>query len=421
MITDNEIQVPSEEEAMEVQEDTFANIVKSMESSTVTRPHFNLSAVRNANNNNNKATLNTSQANTRNRSAEIPPIVVEDAGNRQKIWNDVCQITDKVTFYPINSNRYRICVTDNLENYQKVLDIVKGAGLKGNTYTPKDIKPISLLVRNLEFVEGLDEEKIKTEYNNCGVSVQKAVQWSTRMMASKKKYFWLLQFHPKTDLTKLKEKLLLFNVAVRYEKPTNKLKIMQCSHCKHFEHAKSSCFNDFRCIKCPDKHEPGQCQLPDTSKPYCCNCKKVDHPANSPNCPAYLKLLSRRKIGTDTPVQQHQNVAKDRDGFTVVGKNGKGLSMPSTSAQSTNQNQVSTSLRYNRFNPNEVNASPMVPAKNPHVKHVYPQQKQQQQQSKSNQPDSLQRRFDALEERIDKLVDAVDALIYGFNSLSNNG
>lgn len=87
-------------------------------------------------------------------------IFFDDNDNRQQIWADVKQITDKVTISPINTKRYRICVTDNLENYRKVLDYVESAGLKGNTYTPKEHKPISLLVRNLEYVADLDEEKI---------------------------------------------------------------------------------------------------------------------------------------------------------------------------------------------------------------------------------------------------------------------
>lgn len=252
------------------------------------------SEVRKSNNNTSECRRSTVKRN------EIPPIVVEDNGNRQGIWKEVLKITDKVSFCPINSKRYKIIVMDNLENHSKVLAYVKGAGMKGNTYTPKDEKPITLLVRNLEYVDAINEETIKNEYKNSGVNVLKAVKWSTKTMASKDKFFWLLQFHSKTDITKLNEKNLILNVVVRYEKPMSKLRIMQCRNCKRFEHAKSSCFNDFRCIKCPDKHDPGKCELPDASKPYCCNCETLGHPANSPNCPVYFWLLSGRKTGTNS-------------------------------------------------------------------------------------------------------------------------
>lgn len=196
VITDNGLQLPAEDEPMEIQEESFSSIEKKIQPIFELRPRIprvNLSeVVFNNNNNNGNNSGNVSANNTRNRSADIPPIVVEDDGNRSKIWEDVRKITDKVTFSPINSKRYRICVTDNLENYQKVLDLVKVAGLKGNTYTPKEQKPISLIVRNLEYIDGLNEAAIKAEYSKWGVVVMKAVQWSTKMMASKNKFFWLV-------------------------------------------------------------------------------------------------------------------------------------------------------------------------------------------------------------------------------------
>lgn len=302
-----------------------------------------------------------------NRNAVIPPIIVEDMENRQQIWNAVLNITDKVSFCPINSKRYRICVNDNLENYTKVLQYVKGVGLKGNTYTPKDAKPISLLVRNLEYVDALDEEAIKAEYRKSGCEVIKAVKWSTKAMASKNKFFWLVQFQSKTDMAKLNEKNLILNVVVRYEKPLSRLEIMQCRNCKRFEHAKSSCFNDFRCIKCPTKHEPGKCELPDASKPYCCNCEKDGHPANSPNCPVYIGLLNRRKIGTGRQPSYRQ--LSSNDSFSLIGRKGKIVkattseSVPESASeivteqtiQQTNVPKQSASGTIKKVRPNESN------------------------------------------------------------------
>lgn len=406
-IVDNGIELPGDEEPMDIQEETFASMVKSTQPGAVVirQPTIDLSEVRWNKNNNNTQRISQLNANTRNRSALIPPIVVEDNENRKQIWEAVKKITDKVTFSPINSKRYRICVTDNLENYQKVLELVKSAGLKGNTYTPKEFKPISLLVRNLEYVD-VDETKIKEEFAKIGVVVLKAVQWSTKMMASKNKFFWLVQFHPKTDLAKLKEKRLMMNVAVRYEPPTNKLKIMQCGNCKHFEHAKSSCFNEFRCIKCPEKHEPGACELPESSKPYCCNCMKYDHAANSPNCPVYVRLLNRRKIGNDAQTQQQKNVKRDNDGFTVVGKNGRAATIPFLSAEEAKNWQVSPSLRYKRFDPNETNVSLMAAANNPHIKRTYPQQKQQQIPNSTKQ----QQQIEALDNKVESILAMLDSL-----------
>lgn len=200
----------------------------------------------------------------------------------------------------------------------------------------------------------------------------------------------------------------MLNVAVRYEKATNKLKIMQCNNCKHFEHAKSSCFNDFRCIKCPEKHEPGQCQLPESSKAYCCNCSKFDHPANSPNCPVYIRLLIRRNVNNATQTQTQTNVVnKSNDGFVTVGKNGKAAKTQSNSSQNANEHQVSAALRHKRFDPNEANVSLMAPANNPHTKRTYPQQVQQRAQSN-------------LEHRVEELSNNVNTLLMFMNDFFRN-
>lgn len=278
------------------------------------------------------------------RNSAIPPIIVEDEGNRKEIWNEVKKITDKITFIPINSKRYRICVTDSLENYNKILNYIKNSGAKGNTYTPKDLKPISLIVRNLEYVDSLDEQTIKDEYAKFGFTVQKAVHWSTKRMANNNKFFWFIQFNPNTDMTKLKNKTLIFNVSVRYEKPMNKLEIMQCRKCKRFEHAQSSCFNEYRCIKCPHTHERGKCELPDASKPFCCNCGRDGHPANSPNCPIYLNLVQRRKGNNN---QRQTTTNKDENGYITVGRNGKPIAQTKPVTQTSQPFPIPSSQRMN--------------------------------------------------------------------------
>lgn len=268
---------------------TVANVVKN--------------AMLNTNQNNNNNNGNVTSKST-NRNSKIPPIVVDDNGKRQEIVSDLLKITNKITFSPINANKFRISVTDNLDNYGKVLEYLKAKNMNGNTYTPKELKPITLLVRNLEFNTGIDEKVIETEYKNAGFTIKKIVKWSTKAMAEKNRYFWLVQFDPNTDMSKLNEKRLICNVAVRYEKPTSKLELMQCRNCKLFQHSHTSCFRPFRCIKCPNDHEQGKCELPSSSKPHCVNCKG-DHPANAPICPYYLRLLERVKGGKS---ETNQNV-----------------------------------------------------------------------------------------------------------------
>lgn len=312
------IEIPniSEDDEMIIDQNTSNTNTKRKTTTTTTRNSLSYAS---------KVSQSLVQKNNANRSrnTKIPPIIVEDNGKRESVWKDLLNITKFITFNPINAKKYRVCVTDNIENYNKVLTYIKANGLKGNTYMPSETKPISLLIRNLEYNTDIDEIIIKKEYKNMGFDVIKASHWSTSTMARNNKFFWIVQFNPLTDLNQLAKSRLICNISVRYEKPLNKLEIVQCRNCKKFQHSHTSCFNDFRCIKCPNKHEPGKCEYPSTSKAYCCNCDKIGHPANSPSCDYYLMILARKK-GQKEPIGKGQTVKPNQQGgFTKVGKNNK--------------------------------------------------------------------------------------------------
>ncbi|GFW80510.1 hypothetical protein TNCV_2416121 [Trichonephila clavipes] len=59
--------------------------------------------------------------------------------------------------------------------------------------------------------------------------------------------------------------------------------LRQCSTCYSFTHSSRFCSSDVRCINCGGSHS-GQC----TNSSNCTNYKGV-HPANSPNCPTFIK------------------------------------------------------------------------------------------------------------------------------------
>ncbi|GFT36861.1 hypothetical protein TNCV_174641 [Trichonephila clavipes] len=56
-----------------------------------------------------------------------------------------------------------------------------------------------------------------------------------------------------------------------------------CDNCYSLTHSSRFCSSDVRCINCGGSHS-GQC----TNSSNCTNCKG-DHPANSPNCPTFIK------------------------------------------------------------------------------------------------------------------------------------
>lgn len=76
---------------------------------------------------------------------------------------------------------------------------------------------------------------------------------------------------------------------------------IQCKNCQHFGHIARNCSRRFRCVKCLDIHNPGDCPtdvlpLQDNNrrKPTCVNCGK-EHPANYRGCQAHIDLIKQKQ------------------------------------------------------------------------------------------------------------------------------
>lgn len=70
----------------------------------------------------------------------------------------------------------------------------------------------------------------------------------------------------------------------------------QCKRCQRFGHAAVNCKLAFRCIKCKESHEPGNCTRisPEAEgEPSCVNCGLSGHPANSRSCTVFKKYIDR--------------------------------------------------------------------------------------------------------------------------------
>lgn len=94
---------------------------------------------------------------------------------------------------------------------------------------------------------------------------------------------------------------------VRWETP-QKSDVTQCYRCQRFNHTSKLCRMPFRCVKCKESHEPGNCKNLKfvngiLMKAYCVNCGIHDHPANFRKCPHYIyavETMKRRKAAQAT-------------------------------------------------------------------------------------------------------------------------
>lgn len=82
---------------------------------------------------------------------------------------------------------------------------------------------------------------------------------------------------------------------------------MPCRRCKIWGHAASGCGHQYRCIKCTEKHEPGQCARTNRNEgePKCVNCNGP-HVASSPDCEAYKNYMKNNQRRRQAPIHRQR-------------------------------------------------------------------------------------------------------------------
>lgn len=99
-----------------------------------------------------------------------------------------------------------------------------------------------------------------------------------------------------SEITHIKE---LNRQIIKWEKPKKRDRDPQCRRCGTScpWHISRNCNCPYRCVKCDQKHLPGECQrtATDSSEPYCVNCGKLGHPANWRGCPSYKAYVAARR------------------------------------------------------------------------------------------------------------------------------
>lgn len=112
---------------------------------------------------------------------------------------------------------------------------------------------------------------------------------------------------PSTNINTLRQSYKSFDgLLITWEIFDNRRKRpMPCRRCKMWGHAASGCGHKYRCIKCADEHEPGECSRKDRNKgdPKCVNCKGP-HIASSQECEAYKKYLDQQQRRRPIPIRR---------------------------------------------------------------------------------------------------------------------
>lgn len=222
----------------------------------------------------------------------------------------------------INQNCSHI-ITASVEDHAKIRELLKTNNTKFFYYTPKEEKPINILIRGIDssYDEADIEEALKE--SNINMEIFKVIPFSTpnSRRNNHRLNIWMVKFKPGSDLSGIMKIKSLLNQRITLEKPKS-TEIVQCKRCQRYGHIAFNCVLDYRCVKCAQNHEPGECrtkiqydstqneqgedQTRITSNAHCVNCGNDGHPANYRNCPAYKKILKSKKERLQQQKQQQK-------------------------------------------------------------------------------------------------------------------
>lgn len=227
-----------------------------------------------------------------------PPIFLFNV-NIKGIADQLEAKTPKVSFKikRVNKNKSKLYFTDPVA-HSAMLQTLRANYVHAYSFTPKEFRQLSLVLSGL--YNGIEVDRVKNALDVLAPEVVSNVTKYTTPFSIKNKFdtgLLLVTLNPGKELSDVSHIDKLLNQIISWEKPKKKNKEIQCHRCQRWGHVAKNCGSQYNCVKCDQKHEPGQCQRKqnDPGDPYCVNCKEAGHTANWRGCPTYKNYVEKRK------------------------------------------------------------------------------------------------------------------------------
>lgn len=242
---------------------------------------------------------------------KLPPIntIGQEPKDLIRIITDNLKI-NKNDFYikKISAQKYAIYM-NNLENYNKTKLALENIQANYYSYTPEEEKVKTLVLKGLHEKENCDDILENLQINKpTKVNFVKVTRLITKQSQKLNKTLpiYLVQIAPNSILKEIYNIKHLNNQVITWEK-LNKNEILQCKRCQRLGHAAPNCRLQYRCVKCENAHNPGECTIKknkeNQNNVYCVLCKSYGHPASYRGCIKYLQrkqdLLEKKNISRD--------------------------------------------------------------------------------------------------------------------------
>lgn len=185
------------------------------------------------------------------------------------------------------------------DTYNNMKEILKKNEIKYFTYTPKNEKPKSYVMKGLsgELTEA-EVKKALTDMEIPNLDIIKVARIDKTkgedggISHRVGQCVYLVQINQTSDHRDLININELINQKIRWEHFKNP-KVFQCRKCQRLDHASSGCKLGYRCVKCTENHEPGKCNTKELKDFSCVNCENKGHPASYRGCP-FIKFAQKQ-------------------------------------------------------------------------------------------------------------------------------
>lgn len=180
--------------------------------------------------------------------------------------------------------------------FEKVKTILKNKQIQFYTFTPKGVKPKSIILKGIS--EDFSAEQVELDLkskNIPAVEILKVLELKYKRDNVAKQHL-IVQISQKSSMKELFKIKSVLSLRTRWER-LRRNRILQCMKCQRVGHTAANCEMNFRCLKCGESHNPGECPLNwETTRNNfkCANCGKTGHPANYAGCP-FLKFVKKAK------------------------------------------------------------------------------------------------------------------------------
>lgn len=232
------------------------------------------------------------------KTAYCPPIFLYNV-NIKHLVDQLEARTPKILFKikNVNRNKSKLYIAD-LNVYTEMMALLREKNINSYSFTPKELRQVSLIIRGLYSGTEADEIKMALEAIAPGV-VDKVSKYTTSFSVKKNidTGLYLISLSPGKSLTDVSHIKYLLSQTIIWEKPKKKDQDIQCRRCQQWGHIARNCNRKLNCVKCDKTHEPGNCARKegDGSQPSCVNCRKSGHPASWRGCPFYKDYVNNRK------------------------------------------------------------------------------------------------------------------------------